>query len=90
MKTRPCLGQKKIIKIPTPSKISPSILGPCLGHTIFTDDNRTTLPCSGQIQILIRTDLLLIMPFSGQRGQKPYTVQWWGGGGGGGGAEVTG
>ena len=81
MKTRPCLGQKKIIKIPTPSKILPSILGPCLGHTIFTDDNRTTLPCSGQIQILIRTDLLLIMPFSGQRGQKPYTVQWWGGGG---------
>ena len=40
---------------------APSILGPCLGQTLFNDDNRATLPC---------------IPFSGQRVPKiiPYPV----------------
>ena len=81
MKTGPYLGQKRIIKILTLSKISPSMLGPCLGHTIFTNDSGTTLPCSGQIQILIRTDLLQC-PFQG-REAKNHTLSsgvGWGGG----------
>ena len=38
------------------SRTSPSNLGPCLGQTIFNDDNHATLPCLGQIQTLFRTD----------------------------------
>ena len=71
------IGQKRP-KIPTLSRTSPSILGPCLGQIKFNDDNRATLPRLGQIQNLFRADSRAswnFIPCSEQRDHKPYPVQ---------------